>query len=97
MIIQTRPPPAGVNSGDAVSADGSSGAASRLACRLDFGHDVGMERVVHKANGFKEAEEWDIQQQVAMTPEQRLRAAKELRDRVYPADSKDIRAWHNKQ
>jgi hypothetical protein len=56
-----------------------------------------MERVVHKANGFKEAEEWDIQQQVAMTPEQRLRAAKELRDRVYPADSKDIRAWHNKQ
>ena len=24
-----------------------------------------MERVVHKAQGFKEAEEWDIQQQVS--------------------------------
>ncbi|MGA2139376.1 MAG: hypothetical protein ABSH14_10985 [Verrucomicrobiia bacterium] len=51
-----------------------------------------MERVVHKAKGFKEADEWDIQQQVAMTPEQRLRAAKELRDRVYPTNSKDVRA-----
>ena len=35
--------------------------------------------------------------QAAMTPEQRLRSAKELRDRVYPPDSKDIRAWHRKQ
>ncbi|HTS16793.1 MAG TPA: hypothetical protein VMP11_04400 [Verrucomicrobiae bacterium] len=53
-----------------------------------------MERVVHKAKGFKEAEEWDIQQQIAMTPEERLRAAKELRDRVYPANAKDVRACH---
>ena len=53
-----------------------------------------MERVVHKANGFKDAEEWDIQQRVAMTPGQRLRAAKELRDRVYPGDSKDVRECH---
>lgn len=53
-----------------------------------------MERVVHKTKSFKEADEWDIQQQIAMTPEQRLRAAKELRDRVYPANSKDVRACH---
>ena len=51
-----------------------------------------MERVVHLAKGFKDADEWDIRQQVSMTPEQRLRAAKELRDRFYPADAKDIRA-----
>ena len=49
-----------------------------------------MERVIHKAKSFKEADEWDIQQQVAMTPEQRLRAARELRDRVYPANAKDV-------
>jgi hypothetical protein len=48
--------------------------------------------VVHIAKGFKEAEEWDIHQQVSMTPEQRLRAARELRDRFYPTDAKDIRA-----
>ena len=56
-----------------------------------------MERVCHKAKGFKEADEWDIQQQVAMTPEQRLAAAKTLRDRVYPSDAKDIRACHVKK
>jgi hypothetical protein len=56
-----------------------------------------MERVVHKAKSFKEAEDWDIEQQVAMTPEQRLRAAKELRDRVYPATAKDVRACHEKR
>jgi hypothetical protein len=56
-----------------------------------------MERVIHKAKSFKEAEEWDILQQVAMTPEQRLRAAKELRDRVYPANAKDVRACHAKR
>jgi hypothetical protein len=51
-----------------------------------------MERVVHKAQGFKEVEEWDIQQQISMTPEQRMRAAKELRDRFYPANAPDVRA-----
>jgi hypothetical protein len=56
-----------------------------------------MERVVHIAKNFKEADEWDIQQQVSMTPEQRLRAAKELRDRVYPPNAKDIRACHTKR
>ena len=56
-----------------------------------------MERVIHKAKSFKEADEWDIQQQIAMTPEQRLRAAKELRDRVYPANPKDVRACHAKR
>ncbi len=56
-----------------------------------------MERVVHKAKSFKEADEWDIQQQISMTPEQRLQAAKELRDRVYPRDAKDVRACHAKR
>jgi hypothetical protein len=50
--------------------------------------------VVHKANGFQEADEWDIQQQLAMTPQQRLDAAKELRDRFYPRNAKDVRACH---
>ncbi len=55
-----------------------------------------MERVIHKAKSFKEAEDWDIEQQVSMTPEQRLRAARELRDRVYPVNAKDVRACHAK-
>ena len=81
----------GVNSGDAGKASGSLGLLRGLLVGRISGIIVHMERVVHKANGFKEAEEWDIEQQVSMTPEQRLRAAKELCDRFYPANVPDVR------
>ena len=82
----------GVNSGDAGKASGSLGLLRGLLVGRISGIIVHMERVVHKANGFKEAEEWDIEQQVSMTPEQRLRAAKELNGRFYPANIPDVRA-----
>ena len=53
-----------------------------------------MERVVHKSRRFAEADEWDIRQQVAMTPRDRMRAARELKFRVYPKDSPDVRQCH---
>lgn len=53
-----------------------------------------MERVVHKASSHEEAGEWDVQQHLAMTPEERLRAARELKDRAYPEDAEDVRACH---
>ena len=53
-----------------------------------------MERVVHVSKSFREADEWDIQQQVSMTPQQRLDAAKVLRDRAYPPPTKDVRECH---
>ena len=53
-----------------------------------------MERVVHKALSHAAAAQWDVEQQVAMTPEERLRAARILKDRVYPHDAKDVRACH---
>jgi hypothetical protein len=59
-----------------------------------FGDDTGMEAVAHKSKSFKEAAEWDIQQQLAMTPAQRMLVGKLLRQRAYPADSKDVREWH---
>ncbi len=34
-----------------------------------------MKRIVHKAKDFKEAEEYDIMQHRALTPEQRQRIA----------------------
>jgi len=52
-----------------------------------------MERVVHKSKSFKEADEWDVRQQLAMTPQQRIDAARALRLRVY-GRAKDIRACH---
>lgn len=50
-----------------------------------------MERIVHISRSFEEAEEWDILQSIMMTPEERLEAAKELRDRVYGKDRPDVR------
>jgi hypothetical protein len=53
-----------------------------------------MERVVHIAQGHDDARRWDIEQQNAMTPEERLRAAQEIKKRAFPSDAKDVRACH---
>ena len=50
-----------------------------------------MERICNKAKNYKEAEEWDIKQQLSMTSEERQDAAKELRERVYGRDNIDIK------
>jgi len=42
-----------------------------------------MKPVYHKARNFKEAEEWDILQNLRMSAEERQSAAKGLRIRVY--------------
>jgi len=42
-----------------------------------------MERIVHIAKSFEEAEEWDFQQNLSMTPEQRLDILQRLRDEYY--------------
>lgn len=56
-----------------------------------------MERVVHKARSHEAAARWDVEQHVAMTPEERLRAARVLKDRAYPTDAKDVRACHGSE
>jgi len=53
-----------------------------------------VERVVNKTRSFEQAAEWDVRQQVAMTPRQRMRIARELKERAYPSNAKDVRAWH---
>jgi hypothetical protein len=52
-------------------------------------------RTVNKSVGFREAREWDIQQEISMTPEQRQRAAKELKQRVFGRNAPDVRASHS--
>ena len=53
-----------------------------------------MERVIHKASSHDEAQRWDIAQQLSMTPAERLQAARAIKDRAYPDEAKDVRAWH---
>jgi len=50
-----------------------------------------MERIVNRANSFAAAQDWDIEQQIRMTPDERMKAARELKLRVYGLDQPDIR------
>jgi hypothetical protein len=50
-----------------------------------------MDRTFNKAKNFKEAEEWDIKQQINMTPRQRQKIAKELKRRYYGSNPPDVR------
>ena len=49
-----------------------------------------MKPVVNKCRSFREADEWDRRQQLAMTPQQRINASRELQRRVF-GRAKDIR------
>ena len=50
-----------------------------------------MERICIKLKNYKEAEEWDIEQQLHMTPEERQAAAKVLRERVFGYNPEDVK------
>jgi hypothetical protein len=56
-----------------------------------------MERIVHKAQSFEEADRYDVEQQINLTYTQRLDAAHLLKDRVYGKDAKDVRECHPKK
>lgn len=53
-----------------------------------------MDRIVNKSRSHDEAADWDIKQQISMTPQERLRVARTLKDRAFPPDAKDVRACH---
>jgi hypothetical protein len=53
-----------------------------------------MERTVHKARNFRDAEQWDLAQQIRMTPAERWSVARRLKERVYGKTAKDVRACH---
>jgi hypothetical protein len=56
-----------------------------------------VERIVHKAASFAEANEWEIRQHLELTPQQRMRAAKAIKERMFPGRNVDIREWHRSQ
>jgi hypothetical protein len=56
-----------------------------------------VERIVHKSQSFKEADAWDASQHRAMSPNERMRAARQIRDRVFPGPNPDIREWHRRK
>ena len=55
-----------------------------------------MKRVFNKAKNQKEARDWDIKQQIAMTPEERFTILDKLQERVYGENRIDIKNAHKK-
>jgi hypothetical protein len=51
-----------------------------------------MKRIFNKAANHKEAEKWDIEQQINMTSRQRQKAAFELKKKFYGKNVPDVRA-----
>ena len=55
-----------------------------------------MQRIVNIAKNLKEADEWDILQQINMTSSERRKVAKELRIRFFGKNTKDVREVYKK-
>jgi len=51
-----------------------------------------MERILNKAKNSNEAEKWDILQQIKMSPEERMKVAKELKKKFYGNNPPDVRS-----
>jgi hypothetical protein len=51
-------------------------------------------RVFHKSFDFADAERWDIEQHVRMSPKERQKAARELKRRVFGKFPLDVRDAH---
>ena len=51
-----------------------------------------MERIFNKAKNNKQAAQWDILQQIRMSPEERMKVAKELKNRYYGNNPPDVRS-----
>jgi len=56
-----------------------------------------IKKIVHISRSFKEAEEWDIQQQIQLSPEERQHIALILKRRAYGRRVPDVREYHKKR
>ncbi|MBN1879885.1 hypothetical protein JW823_07215 [bacterium] len=53
-----------------------------------------MERICNVAKNHREAGEWDIKQNLRLTPNERMKIARILRERVFGKNTKDVREWN---
>ncbi len=53
-----------------------------------------MERVVHKFKSFQEAEVWEIDYYLNLSPEERIQIARELQWRFYGSNPIDVRVYY---
>lgn len=73
------------------SVQGLGSPQKALARQAQRGCNPGMDREVHIARSFADAERYDREQQWRMTPDERLAALAALRRRVYGEHCPDVR------
>lgn len=56
-----------------------------------------LKRVVHISHNFADAELWDIQQQLSLSPGERQKAAKKLKSRAFGIAARDVRVRPKKR
>ena len=56
-----------------------------------------MQKRFRVFRSFAEAEEAEVQEQIALTPSQRLNIFRQLKNRIYGRRPIDIRAFHAKK
>mgnify|MGYP006872617110 CR=1 FL=1 len=56
-----------------------------------------MKRIFHKAKNKKEADDWDIYQQISMTPDERFAIVNEMKKRVFGKKVSDVKEVHRKK
>jgi len=56
-----------------------------------------MERVVHIARSFEEADRYDRAQSRQLTANERIKISRRLQRRVFGNNCIDIREWHQKK
>ena len=61
-----------------------------LSSKAQTAYSEPVERVVHKSQSFEEADAWDASQHRAMSPDERMRAARQIRDRVLPGPNRHL-------
>jgi hypothetical protein len=54
--------------------------------------DSTIERIGYKAHGHEQARAYDLEQHAKMTPDERRRVAKALRDRYWGTNCPDVRS-----
>lgn len=57
---------------------------------------TGLKRIVNIARTRKEADEWDVRQQLSLTPNERQKIAKILKEKYFGKNSKDLKEFHKK-
>ncbi|HPV98297.1 MAG TPA: hypothetical protein PLZ78_10750 [Spirochaetota bacterium] len=55
-------------------------------------YSIIMKRIVHISNSFQEASDWEVEQEISMSVEERQKAARALKRKFFGVKCPDVRS-----